>query len=163
MHSDVNCLQHVGIPFISKTIGVSFLSSGALFCRARKMHVQSSRSFYYKGWEGIYFLTNCILYRAGVWIRSPIMTGSLSGVAVPGALLFSVLGWLPRAPSRGSVGRGAWSVELWEENSQDPPLLGSLPSRSHPPGHCPTPAPAHRLFLSGFPRLSVSPIGPPRH
>lgn len=45
------------------------------------------------------------------------------------------------------MGHGAWSVELEEENSQDPPPLGSLPSRSHPLGHCPTPASAHKLFL----------------
>lgn len=39
--------------------------------------------FSYKGWEEIYFVTNCVLYLAGVRPRPAVTPGSLSGAAVP--------------------------------------------------------------------------------
>lgn len=156
MHSDINCLQHVGIPFISETIGVSFLSSGALFCRARKMHVQSAALLLQR--VGGDLFCNYLYIVSGQGL-DPILSydWQLVWCCSPGALLFFVLGWPPRAQSRGSAGHGAWSCRKRTGRTYLPwtpcPAAATLLALPNP---CLCP---RAVAVAGFSHLGVLPTG----
>lgn len=130
MHSDINCLQHVGIPFISKTIRVSFRSSGALFCRARRLHVQSAALFITKVGGGDLFCNYLYCTRLGFGSNPQLQLAAC--LVLQSQCLAALWPW-----SRGSVGCGAGGRE------QPGPISSWLPVLLL--GQCP--APAHSLFL----------------